>query len=92
MAMLFCCTNIDLFSYDEFSVLEHLEPAPCVVHCLGLCHYCAQGKLAVVEGVVIVGETAEDFWQAWALYAVQPSTGQTGPTQPKSGDGSSAAS
>ncbi|PLS79707.1 MAG: hypothetical protein CYG59_11830 [Chloroflexi bacterium] len=86
MPMLFCCTNIDLFSYDEFSALEHLEPAPHVVHCLGLCHYCAEGKLAVVNGVVIVGETAEDFWQALSVYSAQSSIEQTAANHPRAAD------
>ena len=67
MPILFCCTNIDLYSYDEFIVLEQLERDPHVVHCLGLCHYCTQGKLAIVDDVVIVTETSEAFWQALSM-------------------------
>ncbi len=70
MAILFCCTNLDLYSYEEFVVLERLKCSPSVVHCLGLCHYCAQGKLAVVDDVVIVAETSEGFLQALAAYPI----------------------
>lgn len=74
MTILLCCTNIDLYAYAEFRVLEELRCAPQVVHCLGLCHYCAQGKLAVVDDVVIVAETSEGFWQALDAYSVQQLT------------------
>ena len=60
----FCCTNIDLHSLDEFNELECQGRALHVEHCLGLCHYCAQGKMAVVDDIVIVAETSEAFWQA----------------------------
>lgn len=80
MAILFCCTNLDLYSYEEFTVLEHLECSPRVVHCLGLCHYCALGKLAVVDDVVSVAETPEGFLQAVAAYSVhQPNRNLAAP-------------
>ncbi len=62
--ILFCCTNIDLYSYDEFAALERLGLAVDVLHCLGLCHYCTQGKMAFVADTVIVAADAAAFWQA----------------------------
>ncbi len=71
MSIFFCCTNIDLYSYAEFNALAQLERSPQVVHCLGLCHYCAQSKMAVVDDVLIVAETAEAFWEALSVYSAQ---------------------
>ena len=61
MNITFCCTNLDLYSLEEFDELERLGLAPETVHCLGLCHFCAQGKLALVDDALIIGESLEDF-------------------------------
>ena len=64
MEMTLCCTNIDLYSFEEFSELERLRFPLHVVHCLGLCHYCAQGKMALVGDAFVVADSSEEFWQA----------------------------
>ncbi len=45
---------------------------------LGALHYCAQGKLAVVEDVVIVAETSEGFLQALAAHSIHQPAGNLG--------------
>lgn len=65
MEISFCCTNIDLYSFEEFSELERLGAPLHVAHCLGLCHYCAQGKLALVDDALVVADSSEEFW--WTL-------------------------
>ncbi len=64
MNITFCCTNLDLYSLEDFYELERLGLSPHAVHCLGLCHYCAQGKLALVDDAVIVCDSVEGFWLA----------------------------
>lgn len=62
--IVFCCTNVDMYSLQEFRELERLGMAPQEVHCLGLCHYCAQGRMAVVGDMILLASTPEDFWSA----------------------------
>ncbi|HSH81454.1 MAG TPA: hypothetical protein VLA19_23240 [Herpetosiphonaceae bacterium] len=61
MDIFFCCTNLDLFSLDDYEDLARRGFGPQVVHCLGLCHYCALGKMAVRDGMLIVATDAENF-------------------------------
>ncbi len=61
MHITFCCTNLDLYSLEDFYELERLGLSPRTVHCLGLCHFCARGKLALVDDDLIVGDSVEDF-------------------------------
>ena len=61
MNITFCCTNIDLHSLEEFSKLEGQGLPLHVEHCLGLCHYCAQGKMAVVNNAVVLADDPEAF-------------------------------
>lgn len=64
MEITFCCTNIDLYTLEEVSELERLGLPLHVEHCLGLCHYCAQGKLALINATVVVADSPEAFWRA----------------------------
>jgi len=72
MPIWFCCTNVDLYSYEELCILERLDVAVEVVHCLGLCHYCAQGRLAVAGDEIIAAADAAAFRQALSTYAAAP--------------------
>ncbi len=64
MHITFCCTNLDLYTLDEFRALERMGLDLETVHCLGLCHLCAQGKMALVEDAIVVADDAAAFWQA----------------------------
>lgn len=57
----FCCTNIDLHALAEFNEWERMGIPLQVEHCLGLCHYCAQGRLAMVGDVVIIADDSPSF-------------------------------
>ncbi len=74
MEITFCCTNIDLYSQEEFNELERLGLPLQAVHCLGLCHYCAQGKMALVDDAVIVADSSEAFWLVLFTEASELST------------------
>lgn len=60
----FCCTNIDMHSLEEFRELERLGVPVHVEHCLGLCHYCSQGRMAVADGEIVVADSSSAFWLA----------------------------
>ena len=59
--ILLCCTNIDLHMLAEFNAWERMGLPLQVEHCLGLCQYCAQGRLAVVDDVVVIADDAQSF-------------------------------
>ena len=63
MDITFCCTNLDLHTFEEFCELERMGLPVQSVHCLGLCHYCALGKMAVVDDVIVIADSTERFWQ-----------------------------
>lgn len=62
--IIFCCTNVDLHSLEEFRKLERLGLSLQVVPCLGLCHWCAQSRMALVDDTVVVADDPEAFWRA----------------------------
>ncbi len=64
MNIIFCCTNVDLHSLAEVNELERLGLPLQLVQCLGLCHYCAQGKLALIGDDVVIADNQEAFRQA----------------------------
>lgn len=45
----FCCTNLDLYSLSAYRELCGFGVAPRIVHCLGLCHVCAERPIALVK-------------------------------------------
>ncbi len=61
MEIRFCCTNIDLHSLEEFSEFADQGLPLHVEHCLGLCHFCAQGKMAVVNNAIVLADDPESF-------------------------------
>ena len=62
MEIAFCCTNIDMYSLAEFQELGRLGVPVREEHCLGLCHYCARGWMALVGHTIVVADNASDFW------------------------------
>lgn len=58
----FCVSNIDLHSLQEFEELRRMGLDPQEAHCLGLCHHCSQGKVAICGDRIIVAASSEDFW------------------------------
>lgn len=60
----FCASNIDLHSLEEFEELRRMGLEPQEAHCLGLCHHCSLGKVAVCGDRLIVAATSKDFWFA----------------------------
>jgi uncharacterized protein YuzB (UPF0349 family) len=59
--IMFCCTNIDLHVLAEFNECERMGLPIQVEHCLGLCHFCAQGRLAVVDDAVVITDDPQSF-------------------------------
>ena len=59
--LFFCCTNIDLHSLEDYEELERRGFAPQILHCLGLCHDCAMGKMAVLGSTIITRASPGEF-------------------------------
>ena len=88
MEISFCCTNLDLYTFEDFSELARMGLPLQTVHCLGLCHYCAQGKLALVDDVIVIGDGSAGFLQT--LLSLSPVNGYS-VRNPHPGENSAAA-
>lgn len=81
----FCCTNIDLHALAAYDALRRLGIPTDVWHCLGACHACLEGPVAMANGRISAADDCETLLKglraryAPRLSSLRPKT--TGPRE-----------